>query len=97
MVYRLTNSVGTVTDLYMGIMETSWVDAPAAGKGTEVKYNGTTFTIVGTNQKVERIWWKQSNTLYWVSNTLTFDLTKKQLLKVAESMIAIPKSQSSGQ
>ncbi len=93
MVYRLTNSVGTVTDLYMGVMETSWLGAPAASQGTEVKNNGTTFTIVGTNQKVERIWWKQGNTLYWVSNTLTYDLTKKQLLKVAESMIAIPKSQ----
>lgn len=97
MVYRLTNSVGTVTDLYMGIMETSWTGAPAASKGTEVKYNGTTFTIVGTNQKAERIWWRQGNTLYWVSNTLTFDVTKKQLLKVAESMITISKSQSSGQ
>jgi LCP family protein required for cell wall assembly len=97
MVYRFTNSVGTVTDWYLGIMETSWLDAPAASKGTEVKYNGTTFTIVGTNQKVDRIWWKQGKTLYWVSNTLTFELSKKELLKVAESMIAIPKSQSSGQ
>jgi LCP family protein required for cell wall assembly len=97
MVYQFTNSVGTVTDWYLGIMETSWLDAPAASKGAEVKYNGTTFTIVGTNQKVDRIWWKQNNTLYWVSNTLTFELSKKELLKVAESMIAIPKSQSSGQ
>jgi len=97
MVYRFTNSVGTVTNQYLGIMETSWVNAPAAGKGAEVEYNGTTFTIVGTNQKVERIWWKQDDTLYWVSNTLSFYLSKKELLKVAESMIAIPKSQSSSQ
>ena len=91
MVYRLTRQ-GEATDQYMGIMETSWLDAPAASKGQEVDYNGVTFTIVGTNQRVDRIWWKQNDTLYWVSNTLSFYLSKKELLKVAESMIAIPKS-----
>jgi LCP family protein required for cell wall assembly len=91
MVYRLTRE-GEETDQYMGIMETSWLDAPAASKGQEIEYNGVTFTIVGTNQRVDRIWWKQNDTLYWVSNTLSFYLSKKELLKVAESMIAIPKS-----
>ena len=36
MVYRLTNVEGTETDQYMGIMETTWLDAPAAGAGTQV-------------------------------------------------------------
>lgn len=93
MVYQFTNSKGVVTEQYMGIMETSWTDAPAASRGQEIEYNGTVFTVVGTNQKVERIWWKMNDTLYWVSNTLSFYLTKKQLLNVAESMIAIPRSQ----
>jgi LCP family protein required for cell wall assembly len=93
MVYQYTNSKGTVTEQYMGIMETSWTDAPAASGGQTVEYNGVTFNIVGTNQKVERIWWKQNDTLYWVSNTLSFYLTKQDLLKVAESMISIPRSQ----
>lgn len=97
MVYRFTNSKGTVTEQYMGIMETSWLGAPAASGGQEVEYNGVTFTIVGTNSKVERIWWKQDDTLYWVSNTLSFYLSKKDLLRVAESMIVIPGPQSSGQ
>jgi LCP family protein required for cell wall assembly len=89
MVYRLTRE-GEATDQYLGIMETAWQDAPAAGSGQEVKSNGTTYTIVGTNQRVDRIWWKQGNVLYWVSNTLSFYLSKKELLKVAESMIVVP-------
>ena len=89
MVYRLTRE-GEATDQYLGIMETAWQDAPAAGSGQEVKSNGITYTIVGTNQRVDRIWWKQGNVLYWVSNTLSFYLSKKELLKVGESMIVVP-------
>jgi LCP family protein required for cell wall assembly len=88
-VYRLTRE-GEVTDQYLGIMETTWLDAPAASKGQELKSNGITYTFVGTNLRTDRIWWKQNGVLYWVSNTLSFYLSKKELLKVAESMIVVP-------
>jgi len=90
-VYQLTRE-GAATDQYLGIMETSWTSAPAASKGQEVQHNGLTFTIVGTSQKVDHIWWKKDGVLYWVSNTLSYYASKKELLKVAESMIAIPKT-----
>jgi polyisoprenyl-teichoic acid--peptidoglycan teichoic acid transferase len=89
MLYRLKEK-GHNTDQYMGITETTWLDAPAAGKGREVEQLGITFTIVGTNQKVERIWWKADGVLYWVSNTLSYLLSKDEMLAVAESMISIP-------
>jgi hypothetical protein len=71
-------------------METTWVDAPAAGEGTQKTYNGTTYTIVGTNQRTDHVWWVNNGVLYWVSNTLSYYLSAKELLKVAESMIVIP-------
>ena len=89
MLYRLKQS-GSWTDQYMGITETSWLDAPAASEGREVRRGGVTFTIVGTTQKVERIWWKADDTLYWVSNTLFHLLSQEELLAVAESMVRIP-------
>ncbi len=88
-VYRLTRE-GEEKDQYMGIMETSWLDAPAAGSGQVVERDGIEYTIVGTNQKVDRIWWKVDDTLYWVSNTLSYYLSKSELMKVAQSMIVIP-------
>jgi hypothetical protein len=94
-VYQLHRD-GNETDQYMGIMETSWLDAPAAGPGQEVERNGIKYTIVGTNQRVDRIWWKQNDTLYWVSNTLSYYLSSKELLRVAESMIPIVGSESTG-
>lgn len=93
-VYQLTRE-GEALDQYMGIMETAWLDAPAASPGQEVEHNGIIYTIVGTNQRVDRIWWRQNDTLYWVSNTLSFYLSKKELLKVAQSMIEVPEEQSS--
>lgn len=90
-VYQFTGDAGT-KDQYMGIMETTWMSAPAAAKGQEVQHDGVTFTVVGTNQKVDHIWWKKDGVLYWVSNTLSYISSKKELLKVAESMITVPKT-----
>jgi hypothetical protein len=90
MIYQLSVN-GSKTDQYMGITETTWTEAPAASNGQEVKHDGVTFTIVGTSQKVDHIWWEKDGTLYWVSNTLSYYLTKQELLEVAESMIVIPR------
>lgn len=87
-VYRLTRN-GEPTDQYMGIMETTWLDAPAASKGKEVTYGGVKYTIVGTSQAIDHVWWIQDNVLYWVSNTLSYYLSAQELLKVAVSMIPV--------
>jgi len=92
-VYQLTRD-GATKDQYVGIMETTWTSAPAASKGQEVQHDGVIYTIVGTNQKVDHIWWKKGGVLYWVSNTLSYVATKKELLQVAESMITIPKTET---
>lgn len=89
MVYRLYRD-GEETDQYMGIMETTWLEAPAASEGIQKQYNGTTYTIVGTNQRTDHVWWVNNGVLYWVSNTLSYYLSWKELLKVAESMLVIP-------
>ena len=89
MLYRLKQH-GEWMDQYMGITETTWLSAPAACNGREVERDGTTFTIVGATDKVERVWWKADGVLYWVSNTLFHLLSGEELLAVAESMILIP-------
>ena len=72
-------------------MQTTWSDAPAASKGRqEVEHNGITYTIVGTSQSTDHVWWIEDDVLYWVSNTLSYSLSPRELLKVAWSMIPIP-------
>jgi len=89
MVYQFTRD-GEEFDQYLGIMETTWLKAPAASEGREVKKDGITYTIVGTSQNTDHVWWIQDGVLYWVSNTLSYYLNATELLKVAQSMIAIP-------
>lgn len=91
LVYQL-NRDGQAFGQYLGIMETDWLNAPAAGPGQQVVYNGTTFTIVGTYDSTERVWWAKDGVLYWVSNTISHYLKASELVKVAASMITIPTS-----
>jgi LCP family protein required for cell wall assembly len=76
---------------YINVTETTWLDAPAASPGKEVTYNGTVFTVVSSADKVERIWWRSDGILYWVSNSLDRVASTAELLKMAESMVRIPK------
>lgn len=76
-------------DQYMNITETTWLEAPSASAGRQVTHDGTVFTIVGTADKVERVWWKSDGVLYWVSNTLSHLASEAELLSVAESMIRV--------
>ena len=88
-VYQLTRN-GEKLDQYLGIMETTWLDAPAASPGREVEVDGIVYTVVGTSQSIDHVWWKKDGVLYWVSNTLSYVLHSSELLKVAQSMIEIP-------
>jgi hypothetical protein len=88
MVYQL-NRDGKAFPQYLGIMETDWVDAPAAAPGRQVVYNDITYTVVGTYDQTERVWWKKDGVLYWVSNTILHYLKPEELIKVAASMMTI--------
>lgn len=88
--YQRVSSEGVRTDSYLGLTATTWTEAPAAGKGRQVEHGGTVFTVVGTRDKVERVWWKADGVLYWVSNTVTYWLDEGEMLGVAFSMIRIP-------
>ena len=93
MLYRYEPG-GTKSDLYLGITETTWTGAPIASKGEEVTSGDVTYTLVGAGQNIDHIWWKQDGVLYFISNTLTYTVSKAHLLKMAKSMIIIPKPES---
>ena len=88
LVYQLQRD-GTPLPQYLGIMETTWLDAPAASPGSQVSYNGITYTVVGTYDQTERVWWVKDGVLYWVSNTILHYLDSEELLKVAASMMTL--------
>lgn len=89
MLYRLFDDADP-TDQYMSITETTWLEAPAAAEGRQVVYDGTVFSVVGSSQKVARVWWKTGDVLYWVSNTLSHLLSEEDMLAIARCMVRIP-------
>ena len=76
-------------DQYLGLTETRFTDAPAASDGETVDEGGLTFTVVGNSDSVDRIWWTRDGVLYWLSNTLSFQLDREEMLQVARSMVPV--------
>jgi LCP family protein required for cell wall assembly len=76
-------------DQYLGLMQTTFVNAPAAAPGEQVTENGITYTIVGIAGKVDYIWWEIDGVLYWVSNTISCLLSRSELLNVAIGMVMV--------
>jgi LCP family protein required for cell wall assembly len=76
-------------DQYMGIMQTTFLDAPALSRGQKVEVGDTTFTVVYHDDKADRVWWKKGATAYWVSNTLSYRLSPDELLDIARSCVEV--------
>jgi hypothetical protein len=81
-------------DKYLGISETTWLEAPLASPGREVTGpGGIVFTVVGSATKPDHVWWVADGVLHWVTNTLVFDLKREELLATAMSATAVPAGQ----
>jgi len=47
------------------------------------------YRLVGSGVKIDHVWWVQDDILYWVSNTLTFDLSREEMLTTALSALPV--------
>jgi hypothetical protein len=74
-----------------GVTETSGLDAPIASPGAKIVRGGITYNVVGTEGKVDHVWWKKDGVLFWVSNTLSYLLSRNELLGIAESFSPVAK------
>ena len=74
-------------DQYLGVGATTWLDAPLASPGKQVTVDGVVFTVVGTSTKADHVWWVKDKVLYWVANTLMYEISREQLLAVALSCV----------
>ncbi len=77
-------------DLYLGISESTWLEAPLASPGVRVEEAGVVYTVVGGSTRIDHVWWVQNGVLHWVTNTLFGDLGLEDLLAVAMSTVAVP-------
>jgi polyisoprenyl-teichoic acid--peptidoglycan teichoic acid transferase len=85
--YRMTLELNPVLGQYYGVQGTTWRNAPilsgssgtrtVAGKRLMLYYDGSKLTMVA---------WRTAGAVYWISNTLTQNLSNSQMLVIAGSL-----------
>jgi LCP family protein required for cell wall assembly len=84
--YRLVVSKGSIGEYY-GIQGMTWKDPPILDSPDETReVNGRRLQLYYDGRRLRLVAWKTRRAVYWVSNTLSQSLNKRQMLAVAESL-----------
>ena len=84
--YRLVVFAG-VNGEYYGIQGTKWQNAPILKETHHfVTRGGRTLMVYPAGAAYRLVAWRTPNAVYWVSNTLSQNLTNRQMLDIASSL-----------
>ena len=85
--YRITLALNPVLGQYYGIQGTTWLHPPILSSPTETRtVDGKTLMLFFNGHKLALVAWRTPHAVYWVSNTLTDDVTNAQMLGIASSL-----------
>jgi polyisoprenyl-teichoic acid--peptidoglycan teichoic acid transferase len=85
--YRLTLVMNPALGQYYGVQGTTWQDAPVLGHPTETRFAGGKQLLLYINGgKLNMVAWRNAGAVYWISNTLTNDLSTQQMVGIAASL-----------
>jgi LCP family protein required for cell wall assembly len=84
--YRIV--LRTPTGQAYGIQGTTWDAPPALDLATDViRLGGRTWKVQVVGRRIHRLFWQaEDGSTYWVTNTLTDDLTAQQMYAIAKSL-----------
>ena len=86
--YRITLTTNYALDTFYGVQGTTWNDPPllSSPSGTRT-VNGRKLFLYKEGSKLTTVAWHHDGDAYWISNTLTEDLTNNQMLSIAGSLM----------
>ncbi|MFZ0384056.1 MAG: LCP family protein [Solirubrobacteraceae bacterium] len=86
--YRITLTTNYALDTFYGVQGTTWNDPPllSSPSGTRT-INGRKLFLYKDGSKLTTVAWHHDGDAYWISNTLTEDLTNDQMLSIAASLM----------
>jgi len=85
--YRLTLVMNPVLGQYYGVEGTTWQDPPIlSGPHQTRTVNGKQLQVYFNGAKVTLVAWHAPTGVYWISNTLTDDLSGAQMVAIAASL-----------
>jgi LCP family protein required for cell wall assembly len=85
--YRLTMVEDETKGQYYGVQGTEWRDPPILAAAHQTRKVGDrTFMLYTDGGKLRMVAWQTPRAVYWVSNTLSLDLSNREMLDIASSL-----------
>jgi polyisoprenyl-teichoic acid--peptidoglycan teichoic acid transferase len=85
--YRMTLVLNPVLGQYYGVEGTTWQTPPLLAHPSETRtVAGKRLLLYFNGRKLSLAAWRTSGSVYWISNTLTDDLSNQQMLAIAASL-----------
>jgi polyisoprenyl-teichoic acid--peptidoglycan teichoic acid transferase len=84
--YRLVLSKGIAGEYY-GVQGMTWKDPPILDSPDQIRHvNGRRTFLYFDGRRLRLVAWKTRRAVYWVSNTLSQSLNRRQMLAIADSL-----------
>ena len=85
--YRLVLVENATKGQYYGVQGTTWRNPPLLAAAHQTRrIGGKTFRLYADGGRLRLVAWYTPKAVYWVSNTLSRDLTNQQMLAIASSL-----------
>jgi polyisoprenyl-teichoic acid--peptidoglycan teichoic acid transferase len=85
--YRMTLELNPVLGEYYGVQGTTWQNPPILNSPTETKtVGGKQLLLYANGGKLSLVAWRTPQAVYWISNTLTDDISNQQMVAIAASL-----------
>ncbi len=85
--YRMTLVINPALGQYYGVQGTTWQNPPILNSPSQTRMvNGKRLLLYINGGKISLAAWRTPQAVYWISNTLTNDLSNQQMLAIASSL-----------
>jgi LCP family protein required for cell wall assembly len=85
--YRMTIELNPVLGEYYGVQGTTWRKPPILAKPSEIRFvGGKRLELFANGGKLTNVAWRTPQGVYWISNTLTTDISNQQMVGIAASL-----------
>jgi hypothetical protein len=75
---------------YWGVQGTTWLNPPLLdAKHQTQRIGGRSFDLYTDGGRLRLVAWHTPTAVYWISNTLSLDLTDRQMLGIAGSLTLV--------
>jgi polyisoprenyl-teichoic acid--peptidoglycan teichoic acid transferase len=85
--YRMTLQLNPVLGEYYGVQGTTWQHPPLIASPSGIRFvGGKRLLLFASGGKLTTVAWHTPHAVYWISNTLTTDISNQQMVGIAASL-----------